>query len=246
VSAQERLASRRSPTPTRVSEPHNTVADGTTVAGTARLLTVREAHKHFPFFADLTRHAPITAILQDLLGPNIRLHGTKLNMKLAGFGAAVEWHQDWAFYPHTNDDLLATGIYLDDCEMENGPLLVLPGSHKGPVYDHHTDGYFSGAMDFGRTGVAYDKAVPLTGRAGSMTIHHVRLVHGSALNTSSKPRRLLLHEYAAADAWPIMGVADFSDFNSRIVLGKATIELRECPRRAFPWFESYQAASASM
>ena len=32
----------------------------------------------------------------------------------AGFGAAVEWHQDWAFYPHTNDDLAAVGVMMDD------------------------------------------------------------------------------------------------------------------------------------
>jgi ectoine hydroxylase-related dioxygenase (phytanoyl-CoA dioxygenase family) len=82
-------------------------------------------------------------------------------------------------------------------------------------------------------GVDYDKAVPLTGQAGSMTIHHVRLVHGSALNTSSQPRRLLLHEYAAADAWPLMGVANFAEFNGRVVLGKSTIEprLRSVPIR---------------
>ena len=70
------------------------------------------------------------------------------------------------------------------------------------------------------------KAVPLMGTAGSMTIHHVRLVHGSALNTSNRPRRLLLHEYAAADAWPLMGVANFEEFNGRMVLGEPTIEPR--------------------
>jgi hypothetical protein len=37
------------------------------------------------------------------------------------YGSPVEWHQDWAFYPHTNDDVLATGIYLDDCDLDNGP-----------------------------------------------------------------------------------------------------------------------------
>jgi phytanoyl-CoA hydroxylase len=59
-----------------------------------------------------------------------------------------------------------------------------------------------------------------------MTIHHVRLVHGSALNTSSKPRRLLLHEYAAADAWPLLGVASLAEFNGRMVRGSPTLEPR--------------------
>ena len=86
---------------------------------------IKTPHKHFPFFAQLIRNPRITAIMAQLLGPDIRLHGSKLNMKSAGYGAAVEWHQDWAFYPHTNDDVLATGLYLDDCGLENGPLLVV-------------------------------------------------------------------------------------------------------------------------
>jgi ectoine hydroxylase-related dioxygenase (phytanoyl-CoA dioxygenase family) len=191
-----------------------------------RVRRIKTPHKHFPFFAEFTRNPRITGILAELIGPNIRLHGAKLNMKSAGYGAAVEWHQDWAFYPHTNDDVLATGLYLDDCDMENGPLLVVPGTHKGPIYDHHADGYFAGAMNPELKGLDYSKAVPLVGKAGSMTIHHARLVHGSALNTSSKPRRLLLHEYTAADAWPLMGVGNFEEFNGRIVLGRPTIEPR--------------------
>jgi len=191
-----------------------------------RVRRIKTPHKHFPFFAELTRNPRITGVLAQLIGSDLRLHGAKLNMKSAGYGAAVEWHQDWAFYPHTNDDVLATGLYLDDCDMANGPLLVVPGTQKGPVYDHHAGGYFVGAMAPEIEGLDYAEAVPLTGKAGSMTIHHARLVHGSALNTSSKPRRLLLHEYTAADAWPLMGVANFDEFNGRMVLGKPTIEPR--------------------
>jgi ectoine hydroxylase-related dioxygenase (phytanoyl-CoA dioxygenase family) len=198
-------------------------------AQTPRVRRIKSPHRHFRFFADLARNQRITSIVAQLIGPDIRLHGSKLNMKSAGYGAAVEWHQDWAFYPHTNDSVLAIGLYLDDCDLENGPLLVLPGTHKGPVYDHHADGYFTGAMDPGIEGLNYAGAIPLMGFAGSMTIHHARLVHGSALNTSSKPRRLLLCEYAAADAWPLMGVGDFHEFNSRIVAGTATIEPRLNP-----------------
>src|SRR5262249_48654662 len=123
----------------------------------------------------------------------------------------------------------ATGIYLDDCASANGPMCVVGRTHKGPVFDHHGNGYFCGAMDPELADAGYAKAVPLIGPAGSMTIHHARLVHGSALNTSGKPRRLLLHEYTAADAWPLMGVANFDEFNSRMVLGKPTIEPRVTP-----------------
>jgi ectoine hydroxylase-related dioxygenase (phytanoyl-CoA dioxygenase family) len=182
--------------------------------------------KRHAFFHALTRDPKIVSILARLLGPNIRLYGGKLNMKSAGYGSPVEWHQDWAFYPHTNDDVLATGIYLDDCDSDNGPLMVLPGSHLGPTWDHHADGRFCGAMNPADCALDFTKAVPLMGPAGSMTIHHARLVHGSALNRSNRQRRLLLHEYTAADAWPLMGVANFEEFNSRMVLGETNVEPR--------------------
>ena len=60
-----------------------------------------------------------------------------MNMKPAGTGSPVEWHQDWAFYPHTNDDILAVGVVIDDMRLDNGCLMVVPGSHHDPVLDHH-------------------------------------------------------------------------------------------------------------
>ena len=128
----------------------------------------------------------------------------------------MEWHQDWAFYPHTNDDILAIGVMLDDMDLENGPLMVVPGSHKGPVWNHHgDDGRFCGLVDPADIAAEIASAVALTGRAGTMSFHHVRALHGSALNTSDRSRNLLLYEVAAADAWPLLGVADFDEFNRR-------------------------------
>ena len=94
---------------------------------------------------------------------------------------------------------------MDDMALENGPLMIVPGSHRGPIYAHHADGRFCGAMDPAGCGVDFSRAVPLTGPAGSITVHHVRAVHGSAPNTSNRDRRLLLFQYRAADAWPLLG-----------------------------------------
>ncbi|MGA9410092.1 MAG: phytanoyl-CoA dioxygenase family protein [Roseobacter sp.] len=163
---------------------------------------------------------------RDLIGPDLRLHTTKLNMKSAGYGAAVEWHQDYAFYPHTNDDILAIGVLIDDMASENGPLMVYPGSHKGPVYDHHVDGVFAGAMLPKDNGLDPADAVQLTGPAGSVSIHHGRIVHGSALNTSEYARRILFYEMMAADAFPIMGSMTkwdgIEDYDTRMLCGKST------------------------
>lgn len=194
-----------------------------------RVRRVKTPHRFFDGFKRLYRHPGLVALLQALLGPAVRLHGSKINLKAPRYGSPVEWHQDWAFYPHTNDDLLAVGVMLDDATSDNGPLLVVPGSHRGPVFDHHADGYFCGAVDPAAVKAELARAVPLTGRAGSMSFHHVRLLHGSAQNASALPRALLLFEYGAADAWPLMGVKDLAEFDARLVAGAPTIEPRVTP-----------------
>jgi hypothetical protein len=81
---------------------------------------------------------------------------------------------------------------------------------------------FCGAMDPNAVGLEYAKAVPLLAPAGSMSFHHVRVVHGSSQNTSSRSRNLLLNEFATADAWPLAGVSDCDAFNARLVAGTPT------------------------
>jgi ectoine hydroxylase-related dioxygenase (phytanoyl-CoA dioxygenase family) len=135
-------------------------------------------------------------------------------------GSPVEWHQDLAFHPHSNDNLLAVGIAFDDCSLVNGCLLVIPGSHTGPVLDHHQDGYFVGAVDVKAHGIDVEHATPVKMKAGSIEIHHVRMLHGSAPNTSPNPRRLLLFDMAAADAFPIgLPIGDLDAYNAQIVRG---------------------------
>lgn len=196
-------------------------------AAQPRVRRIKYPHRHHQAYAELARHPIVVKVLQDLWGPNVRFQSSKLNMKAAGFGSPVEWHQDWAFYPHTNDDLAAEGLMLDDCTPENGPLLVIPGSHRGPIHDHHANGRFCGAINPLTCGVDFSKAVALTGKAGSMTVHHVRTIHGSAPNLSNASRRLLLLMHRAADAWPIFRVPkSIEDFDALMVAGKPTIEPR--------------------
>src|SRR5262249_5925535 len=170
-----------------------------------RVRRIKTPHRFFPDFEKLFRDPRIVGIVQQLLGPDVRLHGSKINLKAPHYGSPVEWHQDWAFYPHTNDDLLAVGVMLDDCALDNGPLLVVPGSHRGPTWDHHAGGYFCGAVDPSAIQAEIARAVPLVGRAGSMSFHHVRALHGSAHDVSDQPRAPPLYEHRPAHARPPVG-----------------------------------------
>ena len=192
-----------------------------------RVRRIKAPHLYNPEYARTARHPKIVEVLRDLWG-TVRFDTGKLNMKSAGYGAPVEWHQDWAFYPHTNDDLAAVGIMLDDCAIENGPMMIVPGSHQGPIWDHHgPDGRFCGAIDPNRCEADLSRAVPCLGKAGSITVHHVRAVHGSATNFSGKERRLLLFQYRAADAWPLLGFAGgIEKFDELLLAGAPTLAPR--------------------
>jgi hypothetical protein len=193
-----------------------------------RLTRIKVPHQRDPYFWEVLRDSAMAAVLADLLGPDTNLLTSKLNTKASGGGRAVEWHQDWAFYPHTNDDVLALGVLLDDFEPDNGPMMVVPGTHFGPIHDHHQSGVFVGAIDPTLVREELAQAVPLIAKAGSITLHHARLIHGSAQNTSGRSRNFLLYEAMAADAWPLAGghFGSLEDFDSRLLCGHPTLQPR--------------------
>lgn len=198
-----------------------------------RVRRIKQPHKVHASYRAVAEHPQLLDIVEQLIGPDIRLLLGKLNRKPPEGGEAVEWHQDWAFYPHTNDDHVIVGIMLEDCVAENGPLMMIPGSHLGPTHDHTVDGYFCGAMDLAACGVDGSQAVALTGPAGAITLHHVRTIHGSRPNLSSRSRHLMLFSYAAADSFPLARAYDGNSFADNIVRGRATTtaRLRDLPVR---------------
>jgi ectoine hydroxylase-related dioxygenase (phytanoyl-CoA dioxygenase family) len=120
-------------------------------------------------------------------------------------------------------------IMIDDIGEDSGPLQVIPGSHKGEVHDHHNNGLFCGGIDPTNCKIDFSKAVSLMGKAGSVHIHHTRTVHGSSVNTSDNVRRIFFIDYAAADAWPLVGVSDLDQFNARMIQGEPTTIPRLAP-----------------
>ena len=187
-----------------------------------RVRRLKDPAAHHTIYNQILRHPRVLDIVAQLLGPTLWTNGNKLNMKSAEFGSPVEWHQDWAFYPQTNDDLLAVGVPLDDMLLENGCMLMVPGSHTGPLFDHHQDGVFVGAINDARFKPEQEEVVPVQVKAGGISIHHARTLHASAPNRSSKARRLLLMQYCAGDAWPLTGVSSWDVHRELFVRGEPT------------------------
>ena len=198
-----------------------------------RLKRVKQPHQHSQFFWDIIKQSRIEGILIDLLGKDISLKTSKLNTKAPGGGAAVEWHQDWAFYPHTNDDLTTVGIYLEDCFEKNGPLKIIKKSHKKKLYNHHdNEKFFVGKINTKKDKIGFNKSVSITGNAGTVVFFHCRSIHGSGHNLMNTSRPLILFGYRACDAWPLINDGnphpeiDYKNYNQNIIVGKNSIKPR--------------------
>jgi len=196
-------------------------------AGEQRIRRIKSPHLNHEVFAAQLRSPKLLDMVEQLIGPNIRWHHTKLNAKQPSGSGHVEWHTDWSYYPHTNCDLLEIAIAIDPSTIENGCLHVIPGTHLGPALDHSENGAFVGAVPVGSFDI--ESAEPLILQPGDISIHHVRLLHGSGPNTTGAQRRLLLQGYAAADAWPLMAQhqpTDWPEWDERMLRGQPTPNAR--------------------
>ena len=175
-----------------------------------------------PVFWELCSDSVIPDVAADILGPNIRFRELMANFKWAGGGAEVKWHQDIAFYPHTNVGTCQFLVFVEDVGAEQGPLQVIPGSHKGPIFEHYdAKQEWTGAIDESDLDAAgVSGAVELTGKAGTVSVHHSCTVHGSARNLSSSGRPVFVVTYTAADAYPYTAVPYPSSHYGALVRGR--------------------------
>ncbi len=186
--------------------------------------------------------SPMTDMVADLVGPDVRFHHSKINLKQPGTETRVDWHQDFSYTPHTNDDVVTALLMLDDTDAENGCLMVVPGSHREGQKSLWLGERFTGKTDAAVTREARTRAVPVTGGAGSVCFMHTLLLHGSEPNRSSVARALFIAVYAAADAIPLAASPLPNQNQGRVVRGRPSRHARlnaglvELP-------ESYRAAS---
>ena len=197
-----------------------------------RLRRLTSPNDHHPLFWDFASTPPVTDIVVDLLGPSIKFHHSKLNFKWAHGGDQVKWHQDIQFYPHTNYNVLAVGVYIYDCNDNQGPLGVISGSHNGQLFNQYDkNGKWAGCLSDGDLKkLDFSKEVYLPGTAGSITIHNCRTVHSSKPNKSAIGRPLLLNSYSSADAMPYTIDSLNSKYYQKLIRGKPVQWAEHDPR----------------
>ena len=166
-----------------------------------------------PIIEKYCKDERIVNFVKSIISRPIELQHSKFNAKPieSTTTGEIQWHQDFNFYPHTNFDLIAGVIHIDDEEISSGPLVVIPGSHKWGVKSHCKNDEFiyeCTEMD----SIDKSSSIPLTCKAGQVIFHHCLTLHYSAAKTNDHHRRHIIYQYRAQDAvqlssviWKCMG-----------------------------------------
>ena len=134
----------------------------------------------------------------DLIGPNVQLHHTKMFIKPPEKGSPFPMHQDYPFFPHARNTMLAAIIHFDDAPLAKGCVRVVPGSHKAGPLEHIAEGSYHLPLEQ----YPLESATAMEAEAGDVLIFSYLTIHGSGVNTSDEARTTLLVQMRAADDPP--------------------------------------------
>jgi ectoine hydroxylase len=188
-------------------------------AAAPRLKRLSSPVDHHPDFWEFARSSPCVEAVADLVGPDVKYHHSKLNFKWARGGMKFDWHQDIQAWPHTDYSPVTVGLYLEDCGLEQGPLITIRGSHEGPLHSMY-DEKRNWVLSIPEDRIEMARANTLVGPAGSLVMLNCRTIHGSAPNQSERSRPFLLNVYSSADSFPYRPNAIRSPKAGTIVRGR--------------------------
>jgi hypothetical protein len=150
-----------------------------------------KSHLLFTWLAELVRDARILDAVEDLYGPDLLCWTTNFFIKEKESPSFVSWHQDSTYWGLSRPDVVTAWVAFTRADETNGAMQVIPKSHKLDQIPHRDTFEKHNLLTRGQeVAVAVDErqAVPLILAPGEMSLHHVRLVHGSPPNTSDDRR----------------------------------------------------------
>jgi non-heme Fe2+,alpha-ketoglutarate-dependent halogenase len=159
-------------------------------------------HDQFAAIYDLAKNSGIVQIVTDLLGPDVVCWATHYFCKMPGDGKAVSWHQDCSYWPLTPSKTITVWLAIDEVDVENGCMRVIPGSHvRGHLKFRESDPSEHNVLtqsvdDPYKYG---DPEVMIEMKTGQISIHSDLLLHSSLANTSNRRRCGLTLRYCPVD-----------------------------------------------
>ncbi len=160
---------------------------------------------------DLIRHPGILDAVEQVIGPNILCWGSSFFIKNAQDPSFVSWHQDSTYWGLEPPDIVTAWVALTDSVVANGAMRVVANSHKLDQIPHRDTFAANNLLSRGQEiAVEVDeaRAVTLELQPGEMSLHHVRLVHGSDPNPSNRRRIGFAIRYLPTHVRQIVGTRD--------------------------------------
>ena len=170
-------------------------------------------------FLRLATAAGLRTVLKQIIGKDILLWGSQLFCKPAMTGMEIPWHQDGAYWPIKPLANVSAWIAIDDVNIENACLKVIPGSHLNGLRPHETDSREKIALDqtIKQDQFEQNKAVNIELSPGQVVIFDVYLIHGSNANTSGKRRAGLVYRYMPSTSLFDRSVPDKTNQSGHLV-----------------------------
>jgi non-haem Fe2+, alpha-ketoglutarate-dependent halogenase len=150
-----------------------------------------KTHLLFPWLNELIRNTGIVDAIEDLYGPNLLCWTTNFFIKEGNDPAFVSWHQDSTYWGLSSPDVVTAWVALSPSTIANGAMRVIPGTHKLDQIRHKDTFGADNLLTRGQeVAVEVDErqAVSLELQPGQMSLHHVRLIHGSPPNATAERR----------------------------------------------------------
>ncbi len=149
------------------------------------------AHLLFPWLDSLVRYPKILDVVEDLVGPDILCWGSIFWTKEARSASFVSWHQDITYWGLTDGNVVNVWVALSPANEISGCMSVLPGSHLQPPLPHddryHEDNMLTRGQEIA-VDVDSSKTVQMPLQSGEMSLHDIRIAHGSGPNRSDERR----------------------------------------------------------
>jgi non-haem Fe2+, alpha-ketoglutarate-dependent halogenase len=153
--------------------------------------TNQKPHLLLPWLADLVRHPAVLDPVEDILGPNILCWASGFFWKQPRDPAFISWHQDSTYWGLSHADIVTAWIALTPSTPESGCMQVVPGTHHREQVAHKDTFAENNLLSRGQeiaVEVDPEDVVDVVLQPGEMSLHHVRLFHGSEPNRSAEPR----------------------------------------------------------
>ena len=150
-----------------------------------------KSHLLFTWLADLVRQAKIVDAVEDLYGGDLFCWTTNFFIKEARNPAFVSWHQDSTYWGLDRPDVVTAWVALTPANKSNGAMEYIPGTHTTDQIPHRDTFARDNLLTRGQevaVQVDESKARVVELQPGEISLHHVRLVHGSPPNPSGDRR----------------------------------------------------------